>query len=198
MGHPDSYGIDANGTIGWKRYLDALVMDIDVAKGPQRPVILWGYGRGAATAMTLAGRLGARVMQLIILCAEAPAPGQEVNPFEADSMMISTSSDREIVSWLSATSHDTVLLEMALSIQEGTSRIQDSAHLKGILTATKKQYNMWPDMARDMKVVRCPLKVVSGHGSKVGFDDMQYWAQWTTGPVTYETLTQAHAPLGLN
>jgi len=190
---PDAYGMTGEGRDPWPAYVDRLVEEID--KEPSRtgrPLILFGHSRGNAPAMTLAKRLGPRVLKVYIASSAAPVPG-DVSPFETLSLKFKETGDIGLLQWFVSLNPGNLMMEnMCKSVMNGEMAIEDSPYLNAMITLMRTQYKdaMYPDMERDFKGVASPL-FVFGPRQDPGcpYDAMQLWSAWTSGDCKVKMLS---------
>lgn len=193
--YPDVYNIEGEGSEPWPTYVDRLVEEID--KEPSRkdrPLILFGHSRGNAPCMTLAARLGARVLKIYIAATPAPIPGQP-SPFKALSDTFKQTGDVGLLQWFVGLNPGNLMMEgMCKGVVSGEMKIEDSPFLNSMMTLMRRQYRdaMWPDMERDFKGVVSPILAFGPRlDLDVSLETMQGWGLWTTGGAKVKMISGA-------
>mmetsp|Transcript_65604 Transcript_65604/g.211664 ORF Transcript_65604/g.211664 Transcript_65604/m.211664 type:complete len:403 (-) Transcript_65604:93-1301(-) len=195
MDFPDAFGIEGEGSIHWGKYVDKVVEEID--KDPDRhgrKLILFGHSRGATSAMTVATRLGRRVLKVYVLSSGAPVPG-EPSPFQMLSEGFKKSTDVDLLKWFCSLNPVPVLIRMMQSVEKGDMKISDSGYLKEKVALMKRQYvnAIWPDMQKDFKVINVPIMAVAGkQDQNESKESMERWKIWSTNEVTVRFINAGH------
>lgn len=194
----NEYDIEGEGREPWATYVDKLVEEID-RESPHRPLILLGHSRGAFGAMSVATRLGDRVLKVYI-AASGPIKLGEPSGMEVLSIDFKEKpGDLPLLTWFSSLDPDNMMLaEMSkcteAELQEDLSR---SAMMMQKVQLMRRQYknSMYPDMTKDILVLSVPIMVLCPVRSAAAFDhpdNMGLWRHNTTGEFTMETIEAGH------
>ncbi|CAK9046760.1 Calcium-dependent protein kinase 2 [Durusdinium trenchii] len=157
---PDAYEMSGEGWEGrapWSKYVDKLVEEINkVSDSDSQPLVLFGHSRGAAPAICVASRLGARVKQVYIAACGAMRAG-EATAWEALSKNFKQGGDRELLGWFYSLQPENVFLKRAVekADDEFEEQVNSSKFLSDMLSLMRRQYRdaMYPDPDRDFKAV---------------------------------------------
>ena len=118
--------------------------------------MLFGHSRGAAPAICVASRLGARVKQVYIAACGAMRAG-EATAWEALSKNFKQGGDRELLGWFYSLQPENVFLKRAVekADDEFEEQVNSSKFLSDMLSLMRRQYRdaMYPDPDRDFKAV---------------------------------------------
>mmetsp|Transcript_29529 Transcript_29529/g.75147 ORF Transcript_29529/g.75147 Transcript_29529/m.75147 type:complete len:277 (-) Transcript_29529:98-928(-) len=194
--YPDVYEIEGEGSDPWARYVDRLVEEIDSEPSRAgRPLFLFGHSRGQAPAMTVAARLGERVLKVYIVASGSPIPGQP-SGFQTLAEGFKKTGDVGLLTWfVSLNPGNLMLMGMLDALHKGTMKPEDSPFLNDLLTLMRKQYKdaIWPDMTRDMQVIPSPIMAV---GPRYDADStrahMEPWSYWTSGQFDVRMICAGH------
>lgn len=180
---PNEYGMTEEGMEPWPKYIDRLVEEIDSdPKRKGRPMFLFGHSRGNAPAMSLATRLGPRVLKVFIAASGGPTPG-DVSPFQRLSEGFKETGDVGLLTWFVSLNPGNMMMEQMLAtVKDGSMAIEDSAFLNELLKLIRVQYKdaMFPDMTRDIKKLSIPIVAIGPRydpGSQR--EAMKVWGFWS-------------------
>lgn len=193
--HPEGYDIEGDGTDAWPSYIGRLIEAIDSdADRRGRPLILWGHSKGATEAMSLATRLGERVLKVYCVASGAPRPG-EVSPFQTMAENFKLGTDLDLLKWFCTMNVDRALHRMVEAVEKGDLTIESSPYLKNKLALMKRQYvtTTYPDMARDFKVIAAPIMGVwPMTDPSTPRDSVEAWSVWTSGGFELRKVSAGH------
>lgn len=194
LSYPEDYGIEGGGDRWWE-YVDRLIEAID--KKPRRagrPLLLWAHSLGVVPALSVAYRLGSRVLKIYMADGSAPERGG-FDGWAAQTADFQSWSDArwmlQLAAWNPGSS---VLQEMAAAVQQGW----DPSKSKGaqdLLAHGKRQYlnAIHPVMGRDADVVVAPIFVFSMiRDEVVPLDHVMQLERWTTGGLHVERFDATH------
>lgn len=163
LGFPDYYGMTDEGYDGWPKYVDKLVAEIDKHDHIRgRPLILLGHSRGACPAMSVANRLGPRVLKLYICACGPIIPGQPTG-WEMMSKDFKKGGNKELLVWFSGLNPNPMLSQVArMNRDQVEEAIKQSPWLRDTTELMRVQYRdaMFPDMTSESSPcgqVRCPI-----------------------------------------
>mmetsp|Transcript_707 Transcript_707/g.2051 ORF Transcript_707/g.2051 Transcript_707/m.2051 type:complete len:392 (+) Transcript_707:56-1231(+) len=195
LDHPEQYDIKDEGTDGWPRYLDALQRELDGTPDRLgRPVLIWGHSKGATAAMTLAARLGSRVLKVYVCASAAPNMG-EVSPFQTMAANFKKGTDLDLLKWFCTQNSDRALHRMVEACDKGELTVESSPYLQGKLSLMKKQYVncIYPDMERDFQVIHSPVMALwPSTDLSSPKEGMEAWQVWTTGDCEVKKVSAGH------
>lgn len=195
---PDAYELDGQGREPWAGYVDKLVEEIDKAAGSSsRPLLLFGHSRGAAPAITVATRLGARVRKVYIAACGAMEQGKATG-WELLSHRFKEGGDRDLIKWFSSIQPDNILLNRLAyeaSDTEFQSQITSSKFFGDMLQLMRVQYRdaMYPDPDRDFNIISAPIMAFSpllDEGSQP--EHLAGWGLLTSGSFQLERVMAGH------
>lgn len=194
LDHADQYDIEAEGTDGWPQYVDALVRELDSKDWHGRPVLIWGHSKGATAAMTLAARLGPRVLKVYVCASPAPNMG-EVSPFQTMAEDFKKGTELDLLEWFCRLNPDRALRRMVEACEKGELEIDSSPYLQGKLSLMKRQYVncVYPDMERDFQVIHSPIMALwPSLDLSSPKEGMEAWQVWTTGDFAVKRISAGH------
>lgn len=195
MDYPDTYGITGQGSAPWCRYVEYMVKELDSDPDRrQRPVILLGHSRGATPAMTMAAKLGDRVLKVYCLSSGAPVPGYP-SPFQQMSAFFRAMRDIDLLRWFCSMNPVPLLVGVMKSVEDGTMTIYDSPFLTEKVALMKRQYvnTCWPDMKKDFIKIHAPILVVAGKKDEtVTTEAAELWKEWTSKSAKVKSLDCGH------
>jgi len=182
--YPDVYEIEGEGSGPWPSYVDRLIEEIDQEPSRVgRPLLLFGHSRGNAPAMTLASRLGQRVLKIYLAGSDSPIIGQP-SPFQTLSERFKREGDLGLLEWFVSLNPGNNMMEsLYRSVASGQMKIEDSDFLNDMVTLMRRQYKdaIYPDMERDFKGVCSPILAFRPeHDQSCTRAGMERWKEWTS------------------
>eukprot|EP00930_Biecheleria_cincta_P064792 TRINITY_DN50458_c0_g1_i1.p1 TRINITY_DN50458_c0_g1~~TRINITY_DN50458_c0_g1_i1.p1 ORF type:complete len:651 (-),score=119.39 TRINITY_DN50458_c0_g1_i1:68-2020(-) len=193
---PDSYGIQGQGSEPWPAYVDRLIEEIDRAPERRgRPLFLFGHSRGCTPAMSVAKRLGQRVLKVYCAACAAPKPGEESH-FKAMAEHFQKGSEIDMLRWLYSIQPDNEMLQVLVSEaeSEGMESIR-GPFVDSMLDIVKRQYRdaVWPDMQRDFSIIPAPIMAISPtRDATVQPNLMTGWKLWTSAHFSFREVDAGH------
>jgi len=168
LGFPDYYDMTEEGYEPWPKYVDRLVQEIDTTKDyKSRPLILFGHSRGAEAALSLATRLGDRVLKIYI-AACGPIKLGVPTGWENLSKNFKVGGTRALLTWFATLQPGNILLSRTsrLPLEEMEAAVKGSKWLTDTVNVMAVQYKdaMFPNMTADephIAMVSCPIVAVS-------------------------------------
>mmetsp|Transcript_65406 Transcript_65406/g.181457 ORF Transcript_65406/g.181457 Transcript_65406/m.181457 type:complete len:388 (+) Transcript_65406:74-1237(+) len=195
LDYPDTYGIEGEGSAPWAHYVDRLVREVDAEPERRgRELLLFGHSRGATPAMTVAARLGQRVLKVYVASSGGPLPDQP-SPFKGLSDYFKAKRDLDLLKWFCSLNPVPTMLRIMESVQSGEIAIEDSQYLADKLTLMKRHYvnAIWPDMQTDFKVLAVPILAVAGkRDASLSKQSMDMWKLWSTKEVKVKLIEAGH------
>mmetsp|Transcript_129245 Transcript_129245/g.326233 ORF Transcript_129245/g.326233 Transcript_129245/m.326233 type:complete len:292 (+) Transcript_129245:80-955(+) len=193
--YPDVYDIEGEGSDPWPSYVDRLIQEIDQEPSRAgRPLILFGHSRGNAPAMTVAARLGQRVLKIYLAASDAPVIG-EPSPFQRLSERFKREGDLGLLEWfVSLNPGNRAMESLYTSVASGEMKIEDSKFGESMITLMRRQYKdaIWPDMERDFKGVCSPIMAFRPeHDPSSTRAGMDRWKEWTTSSARAKVVIRA-------
>lgn len=166
LGFPDHYGIEGEGIEWWPKYVDLLVEQIDSEEAYRgRPLLLFGHSRGACPAMSVATRLGSRVLKVYITGC-GPIEMGKPTAWELLSTAFKKGGDKELLAWFSSLQPGNVILKRASDLPEVEipNALAQSKWLASTVKLMRLQYRdaTFPLMTgddADIQVISAPLMV---------------------------------------
>jgi pimeloyl-ACP methyl ester carboxylesterase len=182
LGFPDYYGITGDGYDPWSTYVDRLVEELD-EEYEGRPVLIFGHSRGAGAAMSLATRLGKRVLKVYCTASGGILPGKPTG-WETLSKGFKAGGDKELITWFSSLQPGNLVLAQtaALPPEKIPDALAQSKFLNDMVTLMRLQYRdaTYPRMqgdSPDIDVLDVPL-VYYGPVEDPGSDIKVVGAGW--------------------
>lgn len=206
LGFPDYYGYEDEGYDKWPAYVDRLVYEIDsVDEYKDRPLLLMGHSRGACPAMSLATRLGERVLKIYIVSCGA-IPLGEPTPWELLARRFKESGDKGLLEWFYSLQPENVILQRisSLKAEEIPAAVSESKKIEQMVKLMRLQYKdaMFPDMCAEdppIKAVACPLWTCwPSLDPSCTKEVMQAWSKNTTGEFNVMKFKAGHMDILAN
>lgn len=200
LGFPDHYEIEDEGNEWWEGYVDRLVDEIDSQEAYRgRPIILFGHSRGACPAMSLATRLGSRVLKVYIAACGPIAIGRST-PWEDMSKAFKQNGDKALIGWFSSLQPGNLLLKRTADLPEKDIPVAlaESVWLGKLVKLMRLQYRdaTFPRMtgdSPDIQVVGASLWIgVATQDNGASKETMQPWASCTRGRCEFVACDQGH------
>mmetsp|Transcript_40220 Transcript_40220/g.120325 ORF Transcript_40220/g.120325 Transcript_40220/m.120325 type:complete len:445 (+) Transcript_40220:3-1337(+) len=195
LSYPEDYGIEGEGGGQWSRYVDKLVEAID--KRPRRagrPLLLLAHSAASAAALSVASRLGSRVLKVYMIDGWAPRPGGHDVWAATTESFRSWSDARWLLQLVSWNPGSTVLREMAEAVSRGWDA-STSPGAQDVLAHGRRQYlnAIHPDLARDLLVIPAPVFAFSMTRDEViRLEDVENLEHWTSGGFHLELFDATH------
>mmetsp|Transcript_5324 Transcript_5324/g.15760 ORF Transcript_5324/g.15760 Transcript_5324/m.15760 type:complete len:508 (-) Transcript_5324:63-1586(-) len=146
--HSNEYGFTGEGYEPWPKYVDRLVEEIDKSYAG-RPLILFGHSKGTGSAMSVAHRLGSRVLKCYVVACSAWLPGRP-SPWEKLSKQFKMKGDQGLLAWFASLNPGNLLLETVAYAPEDQfdELVESSSFMKTKLVLMRQQYRdaIFPDM----------------------------------------------------
>lgn len=163
LGFPDYYGLTGEGYEWWPKYVDILVEEIENEGYGDRPLLLFGHSRGTCPCMSLATRLGSRVLK-VYTCGGGPIVAGEPSAWEKMSKAFKQGGDKALLTWFASLNPGNVILERAASLkpEEIPNALKESTWLDKMVSLMKTQYMdaTFPQMIgenADIRTVSVPI-----------------------------------------
>lgn len=157
LGFPDHYDIKGEGYEWWPKYVDRLVEEIDNEGYGDRPLLVFGHSRGCCPAMSLASRLGKRVLK-VYTCGTGAIAAGEPTPWEMLSINFKKGGDKELLAWFASLQPGNVILERAASLPESEipQALSESKWLASTVSLMRLQYRnaTYPQMIGEDAVIK--------------------------------------------
>lgn len=162
LGFPNEYGITGEGYSWWPGYVDILIDKID-EKFFGRPLLLFGHSRGCCPCISVASRLGDRVLKVWVTSCGAIKVG-EPTPWEGLSYEFKKGGDKELLAWFASLQPGNFLLARTSQLppDEVQGAIKASKWLTDTVALMRVQYRdaTFPDMTSPnspIKRLKCPI-----------------------------------------
>eukprot|EP00413_Alexandrium_margalefii_P026820 CAMPEP_0204563644 /NCGR_PEP_ID=MMETSP0661-20131031/34424_1 /ASSEMBLY_ACC=CAM_ASM_000606 /TAXON_ID=109239 /ORGANISM="Alexandrium margalefi, Strain AMGDE01CS-322" /LENGTH=492 /DNA_ID=CAMNT_0051571219 /DNA_START=44 /DNA_END=1522 /DNA_ORIENTATION=+ len=150
LDHSNEYGFTGEGYEPWPRYVEKLVELIDKDYAG-RSLIIFGHSKGTGPAMSVASRLGSRVLKCYAVACGSWLPGRPT-PWEKLSKGFKQKNDQGLLAWFASLNPGNLLLETVAYGPEDQFEelMESSAFLKSKLELMRLQYRdaMYPDMSK--------------------------------------------------
>jgi len=195
LSYPEDHGIEGEGEGKWREYVESLIKAID--RKPRhvgRPLLLWAHSAASAAALSVAWRLGSRVLKVYMVDGYAPEPGG-YNIWAGSTADFKTWSDAKwILTLASWNPGSTVLREMATAVMSGWD-VSNSRGAQSLLAHGKRQYlnSIHPNLARDVGVIPAPILAFSmSRDDVIVLGSVLNLGRWTSAGFCLERFEATH------
>jgi len=140
LGFPDEYGIVGEGHAWWRIYVNKLVQEINKTC-KDRKVIIYGHSRGCCSAMSLATRLGDRVLKVYVVACSPIELGKPTD-WEVMSADFKKSGDAGLLKFLCDLQPENAVLKSiaGLTPKQLAKQIDNSPMLNRLFRIMRVQY----------------------------------------------------------
>mmetsp|Transcript_53253 Transcript_53253/g.155105 ORF Transcript_53253/g.155105 Transcript_53253/m.155105 type:complete len:754 (-) Transcript_53253:69-2330(-) len=183
LSYPEDYGVKGEGDETWATYVDRLIEKID--RSPRRlgrPLLLFAHSNASGAALSVAVRLGARVLKIYLVDGPAPRPEYDVFAVSHASFKSFTDADwvQKLYSWNPGSS---VLREMAKACTVEGWEVSKSPGAQEILEHGRRMYinAVYPKVGRDLTSIPSPILAFKMIEDVIDLASVAALQLWTTG-----------------